>query len=974
MANIKITALPANTSVTPGSDVLPLVSAGVTTKATPSQIVNATLLAPGPIGSTTPGSANFTTLNVANTISGAGFSNYLASPPPIGSSSANSGRFTTLTVNGSTTLNVGLNGLLLSTSGVVSAATAGVNYAPATSGTSILYGNGSGGFSGVTIGSGLTFSSGTLSATGGGGSGTVTSVGLSLPNIFNVTNSPVTTTGTLTGALATQTANYVFAGPTTGSAAVPTFRSLVASDIPALSYAPATTGSSILYANGSGGFSSVTVGSGLTFSAGTLASTASGGTVTSVSVVSANGLAGTVANASSTPAITLSTSITGLLKGNGTAVSAAVSGTDYAPATSGNSILYGNGSGGFSNVTIGSNLTFSSGTLSATGGGGMTYPGAGIPNSTGSAWGTSYGTSGATSVVLRDANVNISTNNIFVGYTVLASSGTTTTLTAASVFDWSVTGSSGQTFQLPNATTLPVGAFYTFNNNQSSGVITLNNNSGSSLISGGVGSGGYVELILQDNSSAAGTWDYHFQIPANVSWTTNTLNYPGSFTGGTWNGSTVAVNRGGTGATTLTGIVKGNGTSAFTAATSGTDYSAGTSALTTGLLKSTTTTGALSIAVAGTDYAAATTGTNAQLLANNGSGGFSNVTVGSGLNLATGTLSAPSTMTYPGAGIANSTGTAWGASYTTSGTGTVVALATSPSFTTPTLGVATATTVNKVTLTAPATGSTLTIADGKTLTASNTLTFTGTDASSVAFGAGGTVIYSGGALGTPSSGTLSSCSGLPISTGVSGLGSNVATFLATPSSANLASALTDKTGSGSAVFATSPTLVTPTLGVASATTVNKVTLTAPATGSTLTIADGKTLTASNSITLAGTDSTTMTFPPASASVGYLNIPQNAQTSAYTLVLADSGKHIYMAAAQAATTMTIPANGTVAFPIGTAVTFVNMSTNAMTIAITTDTMYLGGTGTTGSRTLAQYGTATALKMTSTTWIISGSGLT
>ena len=231
-----------------------------------------------------------------------------------------------------------------------------------------------------------------------------------------------------------------------------------------------------------------------------------------------------------------------------------------------------------------------------------------------------------------------------------------------------------------------------------------------------------------------------------------------------------------------------------------------------------------------------------------------------------------------------------------------------------------------------------------------------------------------GALGTPSSGTLSSCSGLPISSGVSGLGTNVATFLATPTSANLAAALTDETGTGSAVFATSPTLVTPTLGVATATTVNKVTLTAPATGSTLTIADGKTLTASNSITLAGTDSTTMTFPPASASVGYLNIPQNAQTSAYTLVLADSGKHIYMAAAQAATTMTIPANGTVAFPIGTAVTFVNMSANAMTIAITTDTMYLGGTGTTGSRTLAQYGTATALKMTSTTWIISGSGLT
>lgn len=61
-------------------------------------------------------------------------------------------------------------------------------------------------------------------------------------------------------------------------------------------------------------------------------------------------------------------------------------------------------------------------------------------------------------------------------------------------------------------------------------------------------------------------------------------------------------------------------------------------------------------------------------------------------------------------------------------------------------------------------------------------------------------------LGTPASGTLTSCTGLPISTGVSGLGTGVATFLATPSSANLRSALTDETGSGSAVFATSPTI------------------------------------------------------------------------------------------------------------------------------------------------------------------------
>ena len=71
------------------------------------------------------------------------------------------------------------------------------------------------------------------------------------------------------------------------------------------------------------------------------------------------------------------------------------------------------------------------------------------------------------------------------------------------------------------------------------------------------------------------------------------------------------------------------------------------------------------------------------------------------------------------------------------------------------------------------------------------------------------------ALGTPASGTLTNATGLPISTGVSGLGSGVATFLATPSSSNLASAVTDETGSGSLVFATSPTLVTPNLGTPS---------------------------------------------------------------------------------------------------------------------------------------------------------------
>ena len=95
------------------------------------------------------------------------------------------------------------------------------------------------------------------------------------------------------------------------------------------------------------------------------------GTVTSVSVVSANGFEGTVANGTTTPSISIRTSVTGILKGDGTSISAANSGTDYAPATNGTSILYGNGSGGFSNVTIGSNLTFVNGTLDANIAGGI---------------------------------------------------------------------------------------------------------------------------------------------------------------------------------------------------------------------------------------------------------------------------------------------------------------------------------------------------------------------------------------------------------------------------------------------------------------------------------------------------------------------------------------------------------------------------------------------------------------------------
>ena len=118
-----------------------------------------------------------------------------------------------------------------------------------------------------------------------------------------------------------------------------------------------------------------------------------------------------------------------------------------------------------------------------------------------------------------------------------------------------------------------------------------------------------------------------------------------------------------------------------------------------------------------------------------------------------------------------------------------------------------------------------------------------------------------------------------------------------------------------------------------------------------------------SLTVDGTDA-----------VGFRNTPVNSQSADYTLVLADSGKTIlHPVADDNARTFTIPANSSVAYPVGTVISFVNLQ-NTVSIAITTDTMYLAGTGTTGSRTLAEYGVASALKVDSTSWVISGNGLT
>jgi len=133
-------------------------------------------------------------------------------------------------------------------------------------------------------------------------------------------------------------------------------------------------------------------------------------------IATTNGFAGTVNVVDNEATVTLKTTVSGLVKGNGTALSAAVSGTDYAPPTSGVSILRGNGSGGFNSVTIGTGLGFSAGTLSNSLP--MIYPSAGIPNSTGSAWGSSYSVTGTGTNVVLDNKPTIKEPIIGTGFTV----------------------------------------------------------------------------------------------------------------------------------------------------------------------------------------------------------------------------------------------------------------------------------------------------------------------------------------------------------------------------------------------------------------------------------------------------------------------------------------------------------------------------------------------------------------------------
>ena len=126
-------------------------------------------------------------------------------------------------------------------------------------------------------------------------------------------------------------------------------------------------------------------------------------------------------------------------------------------------------------------------------------------------------------------------------------------------------------------------------------------------------------------------------------------------------------------------------------------------------------------------------------------------------------------------------------------------------------------------------------------------------------------------------------------------------------------------------------------------------------------------------TVTATSGSTVSDGTTAFAIGYLAIPQNAQSGNYTLVLIDGGKHIY-STNSGAQSITIPTNASVAFPIGTALTIVNNGTTAITIVTTSLTVYQAGTTNTGNRTLATKGIATCLKVATDTWFISGAGIT
>jgi hypothetical protein len=185
----------------------------------------------------------------------------------------------------------------------------------------------------------------------------------------------------------------------------------------------------------------------------------------------------------------------------------------------------------------------------------------------GSTIGVAYGgtgvtaSSGANSVVLRDADQNIAVNRVNQSNTNTTAAGGTTVLTAASTYIHTLVGTGGQTYALPDATTLATGVAFLFNN-IATGTLTVQNFAAGSI--GTIPSGGAAAVFLTNNATVGGTWDLHSYLPEGVTFGTNLFNLGTAvINGGTWNGGTIGTAYGGTGITTTPAngaLLIGNGT------------------------------------------------------------------------------------------------------------------------------------------------------------------------------------------------------------------------------------------------------------------------------------------------------------------------------------------------------------------------------------------------------------------------------
>jgi hypothetical protein len=311
-----------------------------------------------------------------------------------------------------------------------------------------------------------------------------------------------------------------------------------------------------------------------------------GGTPSSINLTGATALSLPIGSISATGTPSITTYLRGdgawasITGGSGTVTSVSFTGgiISVATPTSTPALTVAGTSGGIPYFSSGtawaSSAALASNALVIGGGAGAapatTTTGTGVLTAIGNA------TNAASGIAVKDANANLSANGFFETFTAIAAAGTVTTLTASSAYSFIVNGSGGHTIQLPDATTLPVGAIYLINNNQTSGTVVVRNNSATTIVT--LQSGSYVEITLTANSPAAGTWDVHALLPSAVSWSTNTLTWTGTIASGTtWNGAAVGILYGGTGQTTAaagfnalspvttTGdLIVGNGTNSST--------------------------------------------------------------------------------------------------------------------------------------------------------------------------------------------------------------------------------------------------------------------------------------------------------------------------------------------------------------------------------------------------------------------------